>query len=179
MTTKERPILFSGPMVRAIRDGRKTQTRRVCRNNGEPGPERIWGVGDCKYGSPGDRLWVKETWFPSPVGQPASNVKIPKALPDGWTVLYAASGDTISKPLHWKPSIFMPRWASRLTLEITAVMVERLQDISMSDVFAEGCILSTSKSDPIDFQNLWDSINGKTYPWSSNPFVWVISFKTL
>jgi hypothetical protein len=86
-------------------------------------------------------------------------------------------------PCHWKPSIFMPRWASRITLEITNIRVERLQEITEEDAKAEGIENPFFASDRYwptfkdRFETLWDSINGKTYPWSSNPWVWVIEFK--
>lgn len=213
---KERPILFSGPMVRAILEGRKIQTRRVIKF--KPGEHRIhkltstgsnewllerwpkcerefgnFGRCDnlkCPYGAAGDRLWVKETWFPSPVGKFASNRKITKTRP-AWasTILYRADGDEVIKPLRWKPSIFMPRWASRITLEIREVRVERLQEISARDCEYEGLIHGARaawscpgwEGDPfreghLGYKWLWESINGKG-SWDKNPFCWVITFK--
>lgn len=79
---------------------------------------------------------------------------------------------------HKRPSIFMPRVAARLWLEVTGMRVERLREISVADVLAEGCILSTSKTEPLDYQNLWESINGKG-SWEANPFVWVYTFRRI
>lgn len=205
---KERPILFSGEMVRAILDGRKTQTRRLIRlppgyehgevygyegsHNGrhflacDPGPSRAI---PCPYGAPGDRLWVRETWRD---GQYA----IGREWDFDDRVGYRASfvGDPA---LKWKPSIHMPRWASRLTLEVVSVRVERLQDISEADALAEGiqdggCNNCGESSHPnpcgcadpeplyVDaFAWLWNSINGKRMPWVLNPWVWVVTFKPL
>lgn len=177
---KERPILFSGPMVRAILDGRKTQTRRLVKltDSGrvkEPGSPRNWHLDDhaavnaCPFGRPGDRLWVRETF---------------RACSD--RVLYAA---TEERPmLGWEPSIFMPRKWSRLTLEITDVRVQRLQEISEQDATAEGLgagvvshgwqrnavVLSSAVG---RFRMLWDQINGKRAPWESNPWAWAITFR--
>lgn len=199
---KERPILFSAPMIRALLDGRKTMTRRVVK----PQPDEMfnpssqvalesWTIG-CPYGRPGDRLWVRETWFPCPVGKFCPNpTPIPKSLPEGWTVLFAADGDSVSSPLRWKPSIFMPRWASRITLELTSVRVERVQDISEDDAKAEGVIeqfrtvvlrpdggpdYHIPNSYRGGFANLWDSLNAKRgFRWETNPWVWAISFKVI
>ncbi len=161
----ERPILFSGPMVRAILEGCKTQTRRVLRVQPEPSdsekpireamcepgwftnmslingdvpPERMEGDfpheeyghrwWSCPYGKPGDRLWVRETFAPL-IGGPQ----------EPWNpTMYRADNLPEYERLTWKPSIFMPRWASRITLEITDVRVERLQEISAGDAIAEG-----------------------------------------
>jgi len=209
---KEHPILFSGEMVRAILDGRKTQTRRLVRlppgyEHGEvygyegsyngrhclacdPGPSRAIL---CPFGVPGDRLWVRETWRD---GQYA----VGKEWDFDDRVGYRASfvGDPA---LKWKPSIHMPRWASRLTLEVVSVRVERLQDITEADAQAEGVDSgapwfppgqwSPPDEDPRqvgygrgnfalqNFRALWEHINGKRAPWASNPWVWVVTFKTL
>lgn len=172
MQIKERPILFSGEMVRAILDGRKTQTRRVVK-----GIALDWLAPDmftprfvaspendlCQYGKVGDRLWVRETFQP---------------YGDGYA--YRAT-PAIPENHNWKPSIFMPRAASRITLEITNVRVERLNEISDKDAEAEGVeAWSNSGNSPAwKFQCLWDRINGKKYPWSSNPWVWVIEFRKI
>lgn len=194
---RERPILFSGPMVQAILDGRKTMTRRVMKQQprildgwihletkeaiGSRGKEcLIFRTNDpllmaehlnylfCPYGVPGDRLWVKET-FVNDNG--CIHYKACHPYPiimDSWNG-------------RWRPSIFMPRWASRITLEITNVRVGRLQEITPSDVIAEGVI--EEEGDGLElldkFESLWDSINGKKYPWDVNPWVWCISFKRL
>jgi len=197
--TKERPIIFSGEMVRAILGGTKTQTRRVIKPQPHQRDSGYTWFGRncfasnsdllaelmedyCPHGQVGDRLWVRETW----------------AHVDG-EVWYAADG--IDKPradgVRVHPSIFMPRWASRIALEITGVRVERVREISDADVRAEGvawdcgylnkCNSSrcpTLQRDPFhdgtlhDFERLWDSINAKRgFGWNINPFVWVVEFK--
>jgi hypothetical protein len=232
---KERPILFNAEMVRAILDGRKSQTRRVVK----PQPSFPFGVkqivlvddpwhndafvgtpaegmmGDgprekqfhcedyagnlvarfdatCPYGQPGDRLWVKETW------QHLHNDGSPlERLPD-WEktpvhCFYRADeSDPTALPVSgkWRPSIHMPRWASRITLEITEVRAERVQEISEGDAKAEGCGLGcTVKSERFGrymsagqfaFAELWDSINAKRgLGWEANPWAWVIGFRKL
>lgn len=201
---KEHPILFSGSMVRAILEGHKTQTRRVMSyqpdeeyttvygpevytqtlidRNGEeqPGSE-VFGVYGydwslkCPYGQPGDHLWVRETW-----------------LLDGEMYLYKADfGKGILSDSwngHWKPSIHMPRKASRLMLEIVNIRAERLQDISEEDARAEGVVWQrdfgngpeTREARPVFF-DVWDAINGNrdqgAYTVSKNPWVWVVEFK--
>lgn len=167
----ERPIIFSGPMVRAILDGRKTQTRRVVKLNASGRAQRKgrnWHLADpecvlaCPYGVPGDRLWVRETWQDGNGG-----------------IYYATDGNTAAP---WKPSIYMPRWASRITLEVVSVRVERLNEIGEEDAIAEGsqCAgVPASLTNRGAFAKLWDSINAKTHPWASNPWVWVVEFKRL
>lgn len=218
---RERPILFSGPMVRAIRDGLKTKTRRVVKpqppvdEDGEcnwtpigldyyeptvvgpdgeerPGKEIFgaydeeWGVA-CPYGGPGQRLWVRETYWEYP------GIISDRMLRDGadtWPeVIYDADGDRDWCIEHgWvrKPSIFLRRQHSRTTLGITGVRVERVQEISESDAVAEGCLetrwdsygrtmLNTAKC---NFRELWDTINAKRgYGWKENPWTWVIEFR--
>ena len=193
----ERPILFSAPMVRAILAGRKTVTRRVIKpqpkhTDGhnpwttlkyyeeghvaiECGPDYPDDAADerhCPYGAPGDQLWLRETWA---VSNHYDSVK-PSAVHDGAKVAYAASGGC--NGLRLRPSIFMPRWASRITLAVTAVSVERVQDINDAEAEMEGV------DRPLDgmawcssFARLWDAINGKRAPWESNPWVWVVRFK--
>ena len=176
--TKERPILFNEPMVRALLDGSKTKTRRACMlevRSGMPEPEWSSLLRRCHYGQPGDRLWVKEThWVDDEDG----------------AILYAANADEFSlvnqnkhesglPRYNWKPSIFMLRIYSRITLEITSVRVERLQDITRGDCMAEGCPFPNiaSKTDPVRwYRDLWESINGPG-SWGQNPWVWVIEFK--
>lgn len=251
---KERGIIFNSDMVRAIRDGRKTQTRRtqglefltydhagipICdwalseppkQYNGE----RLWRwqghkepeIGDwyvilqsavddnksiplkCPYGVVGDRLYVRETWADT-------------NTPDGPAITYKADGSYQSwqdfskefgpdygagpsmdydkypgdyvmwwedllngEPDHgWRPSIHMPRWASRINLEITDIRVERLQDITIEDILNEGAVLNGRHLENHHIQlkwiELWDSINGKKHSWKSNPWVWKISFEIL
>lgn len=196
----DRPILFSAPMVRAILDHRKTQTRRVVKPqpfcprsklcltdpirgiyyisaaylNSHDYPDGFARQYTCPYGMPGDKLWVKETWcqYKGMVYYRADD-----ALPDDW---------------KWKPSIFMPKILSRITLEITGIRVERLQNISENDAQLEGVdgidadgfdLSAPAKTHWIGsknrYQNLWELINGKKYPWVSNPWVWVIEFKRI
>ena len=178
----ERPIIFSSPMVRAILDGRKTQTRRLVKpqpkiilavhSDASITTERIFRSGDqrihCPYGQPGDRLWVRETFSLS-----GNGYFFRADVPQPETVKYS-----------WNPSIHMPRWASRITLEIINIRVERLQEISEKDANAEGVGTLFKYGMPagrsIDcFHALWDSINAKRAPWASNPFVWVIEFKLI
>ena len=178
---KERPILFSGPMVRAILGGRKTQTRRIvklkCHDGFEVGPNyegEHWPVrgGDrmpCPYGKPGDRLWVRETWLCA-TGEPGPTL-----------CHYQADGDRPEFNGLWKPSIHMFRWASRITLEITGVRVERLQDITEADAMAEGVECCSGwighAGEPRRiFCDLWKSINGAE-SWAANPWVWVVEFR--
>lgn len=151
-------------------------------------PKLTWCV-RCPYGKPGDRLWVKETWcckmdcgeFVYKNGKhecyyrATEKEQIIKDDGDGGTA-YRSSGYEASP---WVSSLFMPRWASRLTLEIVSVRVETLQQITDEDCKAEGIELLSVRpgSYRYQFRNLWDSINGKTYPWKSNPWVWVIGFR--
>lgn len=198
---KERPILFSGPMVRAILEGRKTQTRRVVKpplspdHLGQWEPTTIGGTGitdsrgnvvpemgviwhtrtgqviGCPYGQTGDNLWVRETWADL---RPYNGIA------------YRADVSKTGIITKWKPSIFMPRWASRITLEITGVRVERVQEITAMDCISEGIkrsqawdVHDRATEEICSFLSLWDSINGKKHPWVSNPWVWVISFKRI
>ena len=181
---KERPILFSAPMVRAIIEGRKTQTRRLFNETPEDfdddGHPLVRGKDDklhrtrCRYGKIGDRLWVRESFaYDGEVGGKEF-------------FLYTATDSRCQidsyEPVKWTPSIHMPRRASRISLEITGVRVERLQDISEDDAKAEGWHGDISKFPDqypaLWFQNLWASINGEE-SWNSNPWVWVVEFKRL
>lgn len=196
---KERPILFSGEMVRAILDGRKTQTRRVmkcpvsCHSKilGQPMEHEpmVSHKGDwhkpnewSPYGIPGDRLWVRETWQALNVHRDIPMKQVTPQPPICCLAFKATEQDRKKERLpvysgKWRPSIFMPRWASRILLEITNVRVERVQEINEADALAEG--VGFWGCDTIEvFQNLWDSINAKRgYSWESNPWVWVIEFK--
>lgn len=239
---KERPILFSGAMVRALLDGSKTQTRRVVKAKpSDECPQEMWphalkdiiewreqkgrwfglmgwrslAYADCPYGKPGDRLWVREAWR---VGKPHDETPPRDILPPlldrgkGVTVLYEAGGWRSVGPAgreepnypantpmpEWagklRPSMFMPRAFSRLTLELTDVRVERLQDISEADAQAEGverdmepcdhirqscedigCLGQTHKA---SFCNLWCDLNGIP-SWMKNPWVWIVEFKRI
>ncbi len=214
---RERPILMSGPMVRAILEGRKTQTRRIVEVQPDPDdvhapypvadshitfldvvekPEYYACTGLCPHGGPGDHLWVKETWSlarRSDDGEFCSSIKrrgkasFESFLRDGYAVEYAADGERPAKAYRI-PSIFMPRSFSRLTLEITEVRVERLQEIRPQDYEAEGCTTGYSmcelnaRYDSLarQFRDLWDSLNAKRgYGWDVNPWVWVIDFKAV
>ena len=201
---KERPILFSAPMVRAILDGRKTQTRRIIKNIGiVPGIGEVLNGSDdakewpdfCPYGKQGDRLWVREThWMDK------RDILCAVMDLDGFAVdAHPAGRNKFVKDFHslknnkfWKkrPSIHMPRIVSRILLEITGVRVERLQDISECDAKAEGSyvcdyfgrrLLDQSSNQGCykwGYRSIWESING-TGSWDLNPFVWVVEFKVL
>lgn len=200
---KERSILFSAPMVRAIFEGRKTQTRRIVK----PQPAGAWaapGKTACPYGATGDRLWVRETWgLDAYTGDMQFSIKYraggdsyvtERNGSDEWVPIYQRYMDGCGlddKWDRWRPSIHMPRWASRITLEVTGVRVERLQDISEADAIAEGvehdgdCWKSyidgvgPFTTARISFKSLWDSINKDRAPWESNPWVWVVEFKPI
>lgn len=191
---QERPILFNGEMVRAVLDGRKTQTRRVIK----PQPTGIDGMDPgivtgawhdgfvgvkCPYGQIGDYLWVRESFA---IGNDcAPELEIPPLY-----IYKATSGNSCK----WTPSIHMPRQASRITLEITDIRLERVQDISAHDALAEGCIIRdqgpmggfTFDEDAHDgfgspqsaFQDLWENISGPE-SWDANHWVWVVEFKRI
>ncbi|WCV15977.1 hypothetical protein KKY80_12320 [Pseudomonas aeruginosa] len=202
---KERPILFTGPMVRAILEGRKTVTRRVVK----PQPDFLGSMVDpntpfktldaglharitCPHGQPGDRLWVREAW----AADAQVDAIAPRDLSQGEPIWYPAdfsvrqTGCSMISKGRGRPSIHMPRWASRILLEITAVRVERLQDISEEQALAEGvhgepcdharqacsdigCWGDTAKG---AFGFLWEQLNGAG-AWQANPWVWVVEFK--
>lgn len=209
---KERPILFSGAMVRAILEGRKTMTRRVVKPQPTPKCQELVRHGDewleawededccgamvahadypqyrhvCRYGKSGDRLWVREThkgWFTYEGEQFVSyqadgsvlRFERPQGHPEGGMLNGKCCAD------KWRPSIHMPRWASRITLEVTAVRVERLQEITDADALAEGaCLPDACAKDGCyraAFEGLWASING-VESWDANPWVWVVEFR--
>ena len=209
---KERPIIFSGESVRAILDGRKTQTRRVVfanarTNNGFDfavdrieaalGKEKYFfayakrdTVGKqvlCPYGAPDNQLWVRESfsaWFQMAHWRDATQRT--KETCDN--LFYRATHHFPDDDQKWVAAIYMPRWASHITLEIVNVRVERLWEISREDCIAEGIGSYTFargaiSDNPPDYRwkfiEIWDIINGKRAPWSSNPFVWVLEFKKL
>jgi hypothetical protein len=241
---RERPILFSAPMIRAILAGQKTQTRRVLRDQDpidlgafvhgahlsrRPVFDKVANavIGHrlaavhCPYGVPGDRLWVRETFYcdnafyPDGVGvegmwRTVEGKRVPVPVDEQRKVMldedmyYRADGEPdfegAEGPTPWRPSIHMPRWASRITLEITGVRVERLQAISDADARAEGveridtefgmCLRTPQWraygnedtqyciSPEASFRTLWSSINGRE-SWDANPWVWVVEFKRL
>ena len=204
---KERPILFSAPMVRAILAGTKTQTRRAVRKQfaadaivaevGATTPEGWqvsghsglwWDDADacledavrCPYGMPGDRLWVREAWR---TVREADDTP-PRDMNAAYRLWYEADAvaDHHAHQLGYgklRPSIFMARWASRITLEVTGVHVERLHDIRRGDAMAEGYPFK-KVAKGIDeahwFADLWQQINGES-SWVANPWVWVTQFK--
>ncbi|MCU2432532.1 hypothetical protein [Enterobacter kobei] len=201
-------MIFNGEMVRAILDGRKTQTRRIMKiqpsdgfhptHNGydldlnahwytpgvvdkngylQPAKKDVFGVADenegytCPFGAVGDRIWVRETFCAVPDHEEPAGCS---------ALLYAADGN--GPYGKWTPSIHMPRWASRLMLEITGVRVERLQAITLGDICKEiGCGLYDFRPATYGFQvweDLWKSIYGEEN-WQANPWVWVIEFKVV
>lgn len=222
---KERPILFSGPMVRALLAGQKTQTRRIVEPDqfiGYPPSEIRFACDEyftttggisfelkCPFGKSGDRLWVRETWaFIDAMDSDGKEFRDNR-------LRFRADAEVFDRPdprdetSLWRPSIHMPRWASRITLEITGVRVERLQEISDEDAKAEGCepfTLSQAEIDDLqisdeapdlklfwkemgpgsttcnwEFQMLWSTIHSATGPqgWAANPWVWVVEFRSL
>lgn len=219
---KERPIIFSGEMVRAILEGKKTQTRRIVKPvNGDfifrDGKDALWDRKNkawkpCPYGQPGDRLWVREpwriySWYPYELSVQFKNgeVKYCEATDensDTFDKFFIESTDDCIKagavlnsddeyefepkdlPTRWRSPIYMPRWASRITLEVTGVRVERLHDITENDAKAEGSIALTAVSEcggpsyRLGFSVLWLSIYGKAF-WAENPWVRVIQFTKL
>lgn len=236
---KERPILFSGPMVRAILEGRKTVTRREIKPRMRSAdtqfelhqqPDGSWrpmhtfdescmdaqGTEHpivCPYGQVGDRLWVRESWqdvHPVQVtdgrytqlgragipGPPEVTSQTIYRADGPYPVVYHTHAHPYRclqpDPKHlptpaeggftgWAPSIHMPRWASRILLEITDVRVERLQEITTEQIIAEGLVTSLREHDAVcdlreQWQQLWSGLNG-TESWTSNPWVWVVEFK--
>lgn len=218
-TPRERPILFSGPMVRPILEGRKTQTRRVMNpqphkyvhsffflntlNEFKPmvgGPSHLFELPEmkhgsptirCPYGVPGDRLWVKEAWRTNN----ANDDLRPSSLPAGSPLYYEADCSDWQGRHSFigkrRASRFMPRWASRITLEITEVRAQRVQDISDEDAIAEGTrdptlrflggdLAQTAWLESQVFRIIWDSINAQRgYAWEKNPWVWATTFRRI
>ena len=216
---KEHPILFSGPMVRAILDGRKTQTRQIVKPQpaqtrrggwqwGWPDRRRIRGgprmvtggnrvgltelIGEyCPCGAPGDTLWVRESFYIDSFG--ANVAQISYAADGQRGSNQGVSDRKLPNRLGSVPSIHMPRHCSRITLRVTGVRVERVQEISEADARAEGskraCLADGCEPDPYylehedgtyrqGFRCLWDSINAKRgFGWDANPWVWVVEFE--
>ncbi|HDU5016219.1 TPA: hypothetical protein RFU30_002155 [Klebsiella quasipneumoniae subsp. quasipneumoniae] len=210
---KERGMIFNAEMVRAILDGRKTQTRRLIKwkqtrfteiGEREDGSKWPWSEDaehtcdfwhPCPFGAVGDRIWVREAYrFPaslddvSPTGvgemAVATGYRKPWAptfyeftgtFSDGWKGF--ETPPKVSDAGKLRPSIHMPRWASRILLEITNVRVERLRSMSQGDARAEGVIAASGPMEAgLAFRELWDSIYGEE-SWKANPWVWVIEFK--
>lgn len=185
---EERPILFNAEMVNAILKGGKTQTRRVAKLTAaghvkEVGGHRRWHTGDvdavnaCPYGVLGDRLWVRETWAYGTHALAVSNYE----QEGPW--VYAADDAATQGRLcdRWRPSIHMFRAASRITLEITGVRIERLNGISRGDAMSEGCPFVNMACGPdprLWYAGLWEEINGHG-SWNVDPLVWVVEFKRL
>lgn len=229
---RERPILFSGEMVRAILAGEKTQTRRVATK--DPSTKSIEWVEDaetlpagdlytgwakhcgapvciplkCPHGFPGDVLWIRETWARHTLcGSDPAEFIVMKADGSSWQCKNDGPPDRCCHKMdypdwgvsRWRPSIHMPRWASRLSLLITDIRVERVQEISEEDAVAEGVDgdplpeLSSDEIELLDyplwdearpaasrFSLLWDSINGKRgFGWEKNSWVWCVSFEPI
>lgn len=216
---KERPILFSAPMVRALLDGSKTQTRRIVKPQplasfphigdisfdgfhphqpvAQWSAEAIGGGAyksesmECPHGQPGDRLWVREAWR---TVSGADDIPPRNLINVEPFTHYEADGGSHAGMGKLRPSMFMPRWASRILLEIVSVRIERLQDISENDCWSEGIEACDGLLDDVDIINcakrmkrsfedaaptyatLWESINGPG-SWDANPWVWVIEFK--
>lgn len=209
---REIPILFQGAMVRAILDGSKTQTRRMCKPAQAhclssvvevPDPKERGQVyngshfgdedGEVQFASPyggrGGRLWVREAWRAMAEHNGSRPLDIPWRSP----IVYEASRHPDTSFGKLRPGMFMPRWASRITLEVTGVRVERLQDISEADAIAEGIEPDVQPDDLVplwrnystgnttispvySYQTLWESINGPG-SWDANPWVWVVEFR--
>ncbi|HDQ4825818.1 TPA: hypothetical protein P9I81_000575 [Klebsiella pneumoniae] len=212
----ERGMIFNSEMVRAILDGRKTQTRRVM--NVQPESNQFgllhitsstkrsdigkyhWAESNatgnhvrsklfsCPFGSVGDRIWVRETWQAihdycdenGHVDERRYARSIPRHRGNYWHPVYEESWGNENREdreFPWRPSIHMPRWASRILLEITDVRVERLRSMSQDDARAEGVIAASGPMEAgLAFRELWDSIYGEE-SWKANPWVWVIEFK--
>lgn len=212
---KERPILFSDQRVRALLSGQQSQTRRIMKSQlfgpGQDNHEGCYGIDvlnnhlqgsrvmemenisyHCPYGQPGDRLWVRETWR-GPVIEPEEMADYQRSPAQFKTPRYCQYHADISQPSNaeqfgWQAGIHMPRWASRIDLEVTGIRVEKIQDISDDDVIAEGVQTDshflnnffTMHSEPVSskdaYRKQWALQYGGT-SWEVNPWVWVIEFK--
>lgn len=201
----KRGMIFNGEMVRAILEGRKTQTRRVlatyqdavkfCPEWDVNGKQIFIVLGEkdhtgmnpvitaipCPFGQPGDRVWVRETFRVHSRATDVATLVYRASVRNSWTEqthrVPVAVCNKPATPEKWTPSIHMPRWASRITLEITGVRVERLNSITESDAEAEG-VTDTGFGDLLvdGYRYLWKSIYGEE-SWAANPWVWVIEFK--
>lgn len=200
VAVREKPILFSGPMVRAILAGQKTQTRRVVK----PQPINFDGIDAWEYGPyrAGQCLWVRETFaietnyncdfvLNDGPNKPLGPVRWQENDEQRWYECprYRASEpdcelvtddqDLDDYRMRWRPSIFMPRWASRLILEVVDVRVERVQQISDAEVLSEGFTEGDARDRRCRFVETWNRLNGgrRGYPWGNNPWIWVVSFR--
>ena len=194
----EKPIIFSGESVRAILADHKTQTRRVIQPQPVQDPDRSWRIemrprtgynsektmrnylpNRCPYGQPGSHLWVRETWAHDDLN--CKDVTCGNRDHIWWKANEKKIvADSFAGDAHWSSPIYMPRWASRIDLQIENVRVERLWEISDTDIKAEGIVIKHgSVSSHFDsFMLLWNEINAKRgYPWSGNWWIWVIEFK--
>lgn len=174
----DRPIIFSAPMVRALLDGRKTQTRLVLKPQPENASPALW-PGCCRpYYAPGDRLWVRETWAHERLSPDPDNPDNPD--PAEPMLLYRASYSE-RRGVFWRSPIHMPRWASRITLTVTDVRVQRVQEINEDDAAREGFPMPATEghgslSPMTDFAEVWDDLHGHG-SWASDPWVAAITFR--
>lgn len=215
----DRPILFSGPLVRAILDGRKAETRRLVTKatSLSLGRERLWGpnadwLGATPWGiglyvdcgaigfddrpkpeilnpriQPGDTLWVRESWRYQWVDADGMSCRLRYRADDAELALVVPRPHAIDARIRglqlgerWRPSIFLPRWASRISLRVTSVRAERVKDITHTSALREGVEPDRpGYSARVPFARLWDQINGKRpgASWADNPWVWVIEFE--
>ncbi|HCD5021076.1 TPA: hypothetical protein NBS73_004722 [Klebsiella pneumoniae] len=201
----ERGMIFNGEMVRSLLDGRKTQTRRIVKGtdgavkfckewniNGEEvfvvlgekdhtGMNPVLGAISCPFGAVGDRIWVREAFRVHSRATDVATLVYKASERNSWTEqtrrVPVAVCNKPATPEKWTPSLHMPRWASRILLEITGVRVERLRSMSQDDARAEGVIAASGPMEAgLAFRELWDSIYGEE-SWKANPWVWVIEFK--
>jgi len=193
IAVKERGVSFNGDMVRAILDDRKTNSRRPLKLNKshselDPDCRPLWPTWECEYGDchpyespfgkPGDRIWVRESWATDKVYDSTPPIQIDAAASVKWL---ADNAKRVNGPENWgkkRVSIHMPRWASRITLEVKRVWVERIQDISPEDIWKEGITHDPEKYGSIvhTFEDLWNSIYGT---WDENPWAYCCEFEKL
>jgi hypothetical protein len=192
----EHPITMSAESIRAIQAGIKHETRRPVKPQPEASTVQLVDDGDrcwrkepspdllngqylyvrCPYGQPGDRLWVRETWMPDGADCRYGMMQRGEIPPD---IVYKADSPHYGKYFKWRPSIFMPRWASRFILPLVEVRAERLWDITKEGALAEGVdTLPWNHGDAVEaYERWWNTIYAKTFPWSSNPWVWVLGWE--
>lgn len=192
-------MIFNAEMVRALLDGRKTQTRRPIKwkqtrfteiGEREDGSKWPWSEDaehacdfwhPCPFGAVGDRIWVREAFRVHSRAIDVATLVYKASERNSWTEqtrrVPVAVCNKPATPEKWIPSLHMPRWASRILLEITGVRVERLRSMSQDDARAEGVIAASGPMEAgLAFRELWDSIYGEE-SWKANPWVWVIEFK--